>query len=279
MNEFEWQLLEDKHPAERVEISGIEIKVGSRVRLRPRKGGDILDIALAGQCATIEAIEQDYEGKAHVCVVLDDDPGRDLGFMRQPGHRFFFNSEEIEPMGPSESNSENETAKPTVLIACIGNIFLGDDGFGVEVAKRLATRSFPRCVHLEDFGIRGLDLTYALQSGYDSTILVDAHPHGASPGTLYVIEPDLKALDASDTQQAVVDAHSMNPLNVLLMAKAMNAELKNVFLVGCEPATLGGDEGQMGLSEAVEGSLDEAVSLIVSLVERVLQDKTKQGIS
>ena len=98
MNEWEWQLLEDRSAVERIEIGVEEVKAGDRVRLFPRKGGDILDIALRGQIATIESIEQDYEGKAHVCVVLDDDPGRDLGLLRQPGHRFFFSVDELEPL-------------------------------------------------------------------------------------------------------------------------------------------------------------------------------------
>jgi hypothetical protein len=78
------------------------VRIGSRVRLRPRKGGDVMDIALAGQIATIECIEQDYEGKQHVCVVLDNDPGKDMGLLRQPGHRFFFDAEEVEPLAPDE---------------------------------------------------------------------------------------------------------------------------------------------------------------------------------
>jgi hypothetical protein len=84
MNEWEWQLLEDKTPVDCLEIGGIPVSEGDRVRLHPRKGGDVLDIALAGQTATIEALDQDYEGKFHVCVVLDDDPGRDMGLLRQP---------------------------------------------------------------------------------------------------------------------------------------------------------------------------------------------------
>ena len=76
------------------------MKKGDRVRLRPAQGGDIFDLALAGQIAIIESIEQDYEGKVHVAVVLDDDPGKDLGVLRQPGHRFFFAAEEVEPIDP-----------------------------------------------------------------------------------------------------------------------------------------------------------------------------------
>ena len=270
MNEWEWQLLEEKTPLDHFEISGVEVRAGSRVRLRPRKGGDVMDIALAGQIATIECIEQDYEGKCHVCVVLDNDPGRDMGLLRQPGHRFFFDAEEVEPLSEDEARELKPEQKPSILVAGIGNIFLGDDAFGVEVARRMAGLELPASVRVADFGIRGFDLAYALQDGYEATILVDACPHGEAPGTLYVIEPDLKALDGPDAAPATVEAHAMNPMNVLRMAKAMNIEVKNVLLVGCEPETLGGEEGQMGLSAPVEAAVDEAVKLVESLVNRIL---------
>ena len=96
MNEWEWQLLEDKPALDQVTIDGVAFKIGDHVRLRPRKGGDIMDVALAGRIGIIESIEQDYEGKVQLAVVLEDDPGKDLGFLRQPGHRFFFTLEEVE---------------------------------------------------------------------------------------------------------------------------------------------------------------------------------------
>jgi hypothetical protein len=99
MNEWEWHALEDKTPLERISIGGFEVRPGDSVRLRPRAGGDVMDLALSGKLATVESIEQDYEGNPHVAVVLDDDPGRDLGFQRQPGHRFFFSPAEVEPLG------------------------------------------------------------------------------------------------------------------------------------------------------------------------------------
>jgi hydrogenase maturation protease len=270
MNEWEWQLLEEKTPVDHLEISGIEVRTGSRVRLRPRKGGDVMDIALAGQIATIECIEQDYEGKSHVCVVVDQDPGRDMGMLRQPGHRFFFETEEIEPLSSDEILPSIATPKTAILVAGIGNIFLGDDAFGVEVVRRLAGVQLAESVRVADFGIRGFDLAYALQDGYETTILLDACPHGEAPGTLYVIEPDLKALDDPDDPQAVVEAHAMNPINVLRMARAMNIEIKNVLIVGCEPETLGGEEGQMGLSAAVEAAVDHAVKLVESIINKIL---------
>jgi hydrogenase maturation protease len=270
MNEWEWQLLEEKTPVDHLEIAGMEVRPGSRVRLRPRKGGDVMDIALAGQVATIECIEQDYEGKQHVCVVLDGDPGRDMGILRQPGHRFFFDAAEVEPLPPDEFPPLSATKKPTILVAGIGNIFLGDDAFGVEVVRRLANLKLPEAVRVEDFGIRGFDLAYALQDGYQTAILVDACPRGETPGTVYVIEPDLNSLDDPEVPQAALEAHAMNPVGVLRMARAMNIEVKNVLLVGCEPATLGGDEGQMGLSPEVEAAVEGAVKLVESIVERIL---------
>jgi hypothetical protein len=98
MNEWEWHLLEDRPALDRVVVNGMEFKAGDCVRLRPRTGGDIMDVALAGRVGIIESIEQDYEGNTHVAIVIDDDPGKDLGMLRQPGHRFFFNMEEIESL-------------------------------------------------------------------------------------------------------------------------------------------------------------------------------------
>ncbi|HVF92053.1 MAG TPA: hypothetical protein VNH22_18460 [Blastocatellia bacterium] len=100
MNEWEWQLLEERPTLESVRVLGVDLRKGDRVRLRPRSGGDILDLALAGRIASIESIEQDYENKVHLALVVDDDPGRDMGELRQPGHRFFFAPEEVEPIGP-----------------------------------------------------------------------------------------------------------------------------------------------------------------------------------
>jgi hydrogenase maturation protease len=277
MNEWEWNLLEAKTPQETVRIGGAEVKAGDRVRLRPGKRADIFDMALAGKTAVIESIEQDYEGKFHICVVADDDPGRDIGMMRQPGHRFFFFPEEVEPLTPEELAAEAQKSQSlSILVAGIGNIFLGDDGFGVEVATRLAEKQFPEGVQVVDFGIRGLDLAYALMDGPETTILIDACPRDAAPGTIYVMEPDLSAFDAPGN--VAVDAHAMNPLSVLRMAKSMGAPLKRILLLGCEPATLGPEEGQMGLSEPVEHAVEEAVKLTESLVARIVAGEWPLGV-
>jgi hydrogenase maturation protease len=272
MNELEWQLLEDKKNVDHVVISGVEVRTGDRVRLLPRKGGDILDIALQEQIATIESIEEDYEGNSHLGVVLDEDPGRDLGLLRQPGHRFFFDLSEVEPLLRDEQLRKSALQKPSILVAGIGNIFLGDDGFGVAVAQQLSGRNLPTAVRVVDFGIRGMDLAYAMQDGYETIILIDAFPHGQRPGTVSVVEPDLNGLAASVAQETFLEPHAMNPVNVLRMATAMHGKFNRILLVGCEPATLGGDEGKMGLSASVEAAVREAVKVVEHLVEKTLNE-------
>jgi len=167
---------------------------------------------------------------------------------------------------------------PKILIAGIGNIFLGDDGFGCAVAGRLTRRPLPDGVRVVDFGIRGFDLAYALMDGYDLTILIDAAPRGGAPGALYVIDPDLKGFYEPDARAITVESHAMNPARVLALVKAMNGELKRLLLVGCEPATLGPEEGQMGLSETVEAAVDRAVEIIESLVAEIISDRCPAGV-
>ena len=168
--------------------------------------------------------------------------------------------------------------QPHILIAGIGNIFLGDDAFGSEVARRLARHELPDEVRVVDFGIRGFDLAYALLDGYEVTIFIDATRRGEEPGTLYTIEPDLSELN-DDGASAAVEPHGMNPLKVLGMVRSMGGELKRILLVGCEPLTLGPEEGRMGLSEPVEAAVDEAVRLVESLVKRILaEERPKIGV-
>lgn len=281
MNEWEWQLLEERTPVDRVPHAAGELRAGTRVRLRPRaRGGDAMDLLLAGKTAVIEAIEQDYEGTIHLALVFDDDPGRDLGLLRQPGHRFFYAPDEVELCAEqgeaaAAASVPRPASAPQILVAGIGNIFLGDDGFGVEVVRRLASRALPAGVRVVDYGIRGLDLAYALADGPDVTILVDACPRGEPPGTLFVIEADPGEIGRNEP--AMPDAHALNPVLVLRMAQAMGATLERVLLVGCEPATLGPDEGQLGLSETVAAAVDGAVDLVVKLVRELHEGGSSAG--
>jgi hydrogenase maturation protease len=171
------------------------------------------------------------------------------------------------------------TPQQRILVAGIGNIFLGDDAFGSEVARRLAARQLPDEVRVVDFGIRGFDLAYALLDGYEVTIFVDATPRGEAPGSLYVIEPDLSELDRQEAGGMLVETHGMNPLKVLGMVKSMGGEFKRMFLVGCEPAPLESEDGHMGLSEPVEAAVDEAVVMVESLVAKILAEERRKALA
>jgi len=163
--------------------------------------------------------------------------------------------------------------RPRILIAGVGNIFLGDDAFGVEVAQRLAQRSLPEEVRVLDFGIRGLDLTYALLDGYDAVILVDAVPRGEPPGTLYVIEPTRDEMPV--TAGALIETHGMDPVKVLRLVEAMGGKIERLLLVGCEPTPDDAYEDmQSGLSAPVQAAVEEAIRLVESLVARLLRGET-----
>jgi hydrogenase maturation protease len=175
------------------------------------------------------------------------------------------------------------------LIACLGNIFLGDDGFGVEVARRLAGQELPEGVRVTDYGIRGMHLAYDLAEGFDTTILVDATKRGDEPGTVYVIEPQPARPAAADhgtddgaggdgagggrplEAMSLFNAHGMQPDVVLDMAGTLGADAGRVLVVGCEPASL--QEG-IGLSPPVAAAVDEAVRVVTRLVtaERPVED-------
>lgn len=154
-----------------------------------------------------------------------------------------------------------------VLVAGIGNVFLGDDAFGVEAVARLAERQLPADVEVADFGIRGFDLAYALMDDYDAAILVDALPRGEPPGTLCVLEPDLDDLDRG---AATLDSHAMNPMAVLAMVRQQGGTLPPTWIVGCEPAVIDPEgEGHLGLSQPVAAAIDAAADLVETLVRRV----------
>ena len=162
-----------------------------------------------------------------------------------------------------------------ILVAGIGNIFLQDDGFGVEVAKRLADSELPEGVKVADFGIRGVHLAYEmLDGGYDMTILIDAAPRGEAPGTVYLIEPDLDNIDAQ--QSASMDAHSMDPQVVFATLKSLGGSPRRVLIVGCEPLVI--DDG-IGLSEPVGRAVEEAVRLVHSVVDDLAADRMSQEVA
>jgi hydrogenase maturation protease len=158
----------------------------------------------------------------------------------------------------------------SVLVAGIGNIFLGDDAFGCEVVRRLAVRPLPAGVEVVDFGIRGFDLAHALMDSAATAVLVDATPCGGAPGTLYLIEVDTAGQDGPPS----VETHAMDPATVLRLVHALGGKPPRVLVVGCEPASVDLDDGGwMGLSPAVEAAVDEAVRMVESLVESLLEEE------
>ncbi len=159
------------------------------------------------------------------------------------------------------------TAPARVLVAGIGNVFFGDDGFGSEVAQRLA-QAPPAGAKVEDFGIRGLHLAYELLNGYDHAILVDAVPRGEQPGTIYVIEPE------RDVAASTPDAHRMDLQNVFGYLRVLGGEPPPMTIVGCEPETT---EPGMGLSAPVAQSVDAAAAVVRRLVGEQLARMAREA--
>jgi len=280
-----------------LDVGGVRVALGSRVILRPSRRADSMDFFLAGRTARVQGVYRDVEDATYVAVSLEgDSESPDIGH----GRFMYFYPDEIEPLALSDiegrsyekddpgrigsgrdgdrgdgaaghhSLSEDQpdvttaTDRPHTLIAGVGNIFLGDDGFGVEVAQRLAGRELPAGVQVADFGIRGVHLAYELvDKGYESTILVDATPRGGEPGTVYLIEPDLNGDAAPEGGTDLADAHEMDPRAVFGLVRTLGGSPGKILVVGCEPACI---EDAMGLSEPVAAAVEEAITLILGLV-------------
>jgi hydrogenase maturation protease len=180
------------------------------------------------------------------------------------------------------------TGTGRTLVACLGNIFLSDDGFGVEVARRLGRHQLPDGVRVTDYGIRGMHLAYDLAEGFDNTILVDTAQRGGEPGTVYLIQPD-PATDGTGpgpdpddgtaamlARMSLLNAHGMQPDLVLSLAGTLGAEAGRVLVVGCEPASLA--EG-IGLSAPVAAAVDDAVRMVTRLVTASPEDGQEMDVN
>jgi hydrogenase maturation protease len=152
-----------------------------------------------------------------------------------------------------------------VLVAGIGNIFLGDDGFGVEVVNRLDPAAMPAGAHVVDVGIRSVHLAYELLDGWDVLILIDAMHLGEQPGTVVTFQPDVDSL-LGGADPASLNAHAMNPVVVLSMLRDLGGVMPRVLIVGCQPQSI--DEC-LGLSDVVASAIAPAVDAVHRLVADV----------
>lgn len=153
--------------------------------------------------------------------------------------------------------------KARVLVAGIGNIFLGDDGFGCEVARRLAAEGQLRgSIRVVDYGIRGMHLAYDLLDGYAALVIVDALPAAKEPGELTLLE-----VGPDDVGSTPLDAHSMDPVSVLASLGSLGGELPRTYVVGCQPANV--EEG-IGLTPAVEKAVPAAMAMVTRLTADLL---------
>jgi len=228
-----------------------QFRKGDRVRLRPHARSDVFDLALAGRSATVSSVERDIEGRFYIAVLVDDDPGVSIG-PRRPGHRFFFAPEEVE-LAPAEEQPV-ESARRTILVAGIGNIFLGDDAFGVEVAQRLVRSELPEGARAVDYGIRSVHLIYDLLEPIDELIIVDAVDRKEPPGSIFVFDPEQGAFGDDSGDLHGVDLHA-----VLAAIDQLGERRPRVRIVGCQPVELG---AHIGLSAEVEDAVEKSISLI-----------------
>lgn len=165
-----------------------------------------------------------------------------------------------------KADAEPARSDREILVAGIGNVFLGDDGFGVEVVRRLCEHPLPPHAEAVDFGVRGVHLAYRMLDGYRTVVLVDATARGGTPGTVYLI-------DATAPEPAprtpFLDGHQMTPDTVLALLDALSAGTggerpRRVLVLGCEPAAV--EEG-IGLSEPVSAAVEEAVRRVRRIVD------------
>ena len=237
-------------------VNGIRVTRGSRVLLRPSRRADAQDLFFADRVARVTSVHEDVDGEQHVGVVLEDDPAADLHDWY--GRYLYFAPDEVEPFSERSTKCEAVGVHGTssraghcrrsgarravragypavpadaahvcmarfitsqILVAGIGNIFLGDDGFGPEVIRHVEQQPADPRVRLVDYGIRGMHMAYDLLDGCDALVLVDALPSRGSPGTLHVFEADHESLSAT----AGLDAHAMDPAAVFASLDALGA--------------------------------------------------------
>ena len=154
-----------------------------------------------------------------------------------------------------------------ILVAGVGNAWVRDDGFGGEVARRLAQRELPADVAVMDVGTGGLDLAYEVMRGYEALVILDVSRQGGDPGTLYVIEPEEASVEGAIEDGEVINPHGMDPRTVLRFVKSVGAWPGRVIVIACEPAEV--EEVGLGLSQQVEEAVERAIELVVETIDEL----------
>ena len=259
-------------------VDGVPVRRGSRVRLRPGGSGrrtDAQDLFLAGRTATVDVVLLDVVGSTHVGVTPDDDDEL-AEVTRWHGRYLYFAPDEIEPVAADEDGRAAPSAADVtirrMLVAGVGNIFLGDDGFGVEVIRALGARAPAAAaglhVDVQDIGIRGVHLAYQLLDGYDVLVVVDAAPRGHEPGTVSLLRVDQSEIASAapavaDGSAPLVDAHGLEPGAILQMLGSLGGAVETVLVLACEPLSL--EEG-IGLTPVVAAAVQPAADLLERLI-------------
>ncbi len=231
-------------------IDGVRVGAGSRVRLRPNKRADAHDMFLAGRIAVVRAVLLDVDDEWHVAVTVADDEGAEL--YAQHGRYRYFGPDEIEPLvGPVTTK---------VLVAGVGNVFLGDDGFGVDVVRELSTLDLPEWVRVADYGIRGMHLAYDLAGGDYATTSSSTRPVATTRRARCTSSSSIRP---PQPPASVLDAHGMQPDVVLGLVRLLGGDPGRVLLVGCEPEVL---DHRMGLSPPVARAVATAVAAVLEII-------------
>ncbi|MBV8489646.1 MAG: hydrogenase maturation protease [Candidatus Eremiobacteraeota bacterium] len=237
------------------------IERGDRVVIRKSRESGVLVTALDGRKAVVEGMEVDDLGRSLVAVVLDDDPAHQRG-ERHLAHRFLLSPEDVERVVAR--------SRPRILVGGIGNVYAGDDGFGVAVVRSLAARRLPASVHLVEFGVRGMDLVYALGDGYGAAILVDTASLHCKPGTVDILD----ALEGS-YEPPPVQGHGLYPTHAIALARSLGPTPPIVLLVACQPDLQNvppDGEANTSLSAAVARSVKSAANAVLACIEGLLSD-------
>ena len=292
----------DVTPGEQeLELGPRSVRLGDKVVLRPGTEGDVFDKILHGRTATVERIYKGYDERVYLGVTVDDDPGQDL--LRDTGRYLFFFADEVEVpdrvsgkggrqvTGPDETREErimleqaarrageqelDSRMDKQILVAGVGNAWLGDDGFGGAVIRGLEERELPSGVKVQDFGSGGLDLAYEVMRGYHALLLIDVSKQGGEPGTLYVIEPDPDEIAGGIEDGEVLSPHGMDPATVLRFVKAVHGWPGKVVVVACEPADV--EEMAMELTPEVEAAVENAVDLVLEQLNLLQSDEAYQA--